>query len=412
MATGRLAIDGGTPVRRTPFVTFNEAGGRTLGDEEIEAAERVIRSGMLSCTWGAETPALEREFAELVGSRHAVAASSGTAALHLAVAAVDPEPGDEIITTPISDFGTVIPILAQNAVPVFADVDPRTGIIDPDSVLSKITPRTRAIIAVHLFGIPAPVARLREIADEHGITLVEDCAQAYLTEPEPGRYAGGYGTVGCFSLQQTKHITAGDGGLVVTDDEAIARRMRLFADKGWPRESGVRTYEFLGMNYRMTELVAAVARAQLHKLRGVVDRRRDAALKFTELVGDLPGVSLPADPASATYWMLPVVLDPELAGGDNQAWTAALRAEGILCGPGYIPRPLHLTDALTHRRTYGVSAFPIADVHYGPGLCPVAERMVDSTLFTLAWNENYTDDDVTDIATAVRKVHTGLGDAR
>jgi perosamine synthetase len=408
----RLAIDGGTPVRDTPFVTFNDAGGRTLGDEEVAAAERVIRSGMLSSTWGEETPALEREFAELIGTRHAVAASSGTASLHLAVAAVDPEPGEEIITTPISDFGTVIPILAQNCVPVFADVDPRTGIIDPDSVLGKITPRTRAIIAVHLFGCPAPVTRLREIADEHGLTLVEDCAQAYLTEPEPGRHAGGYGTVGCFSLQQTKHVTAGDGGLVVTDDPALARRMRLFADKGWPRDTGERTYEFLGMNYRMTELVAAVARAQLRKLPAVVARRRAGATRFAALVGDLPGVTLPADPDTATFWMLPVVLDPELAGGDNQTWTAALRAEGILCGPGYIPRPLHLTDPLTRHLTYGASGFPIADVDYGPGLCPVAERMVGATLFTLAWNENYTDEDVADIATAVRKVHSGLGGAR
>lgn len=408
--TEQLAINGGRPVRSTPFVTFNDAGGRTLGDEEVAALERVIRTGMLSSTWGVETPALEREFADLIGAGHAVAASSGTAALHLAVAAVDPEPGDEIITTPISDFGTVIPILAQNAVPVFADVDPRTGIIDPDSVLSKITPRTRAVIAVHLFGMPAPVVALRRIADEHGITLIEDCAQAYLTEPEPGRYAGTYGTIGCFSLQQTKHITSGDGGLVVTDDAALARRMRLFADKGWPRDSGERTYEFLGLNYRMTELVAAVTRAQLRKLPGVVARRKDGARMLDKLADDLGGVSLPADADSATFWMLPVVLDPDLAGGDNQTWTAALRAEGILCGPGYIPRPLHLTQALLERRTYGRSAFPLRDagVHYGPGQCPVAEHLVSRTLFTLAWNENYTTEDITDIATALRKVHEGL----
>src|SRR5688572_10099619 len=154
-----------------------EPDGRTLGEEEVAAAERVIRSGMLSSVWGTEARALEREMAELYGSRHAVSCSSGTAALHLAVVAAAPDPGDEIITTPITDFGTVAPILAQNAVPVFADVDPDTGNLDPASVAKAIGPRTKAILAVHLFGAPAPVAQLRELADKYGALLIEDCAQ-------------------------------------------------------------------------------------------------------------------------------------------------------------------------------------------------------------------------------------------
>ncbi|MEU6729796.1 DegT/DnrJ/EryC1/StrS family aminotransferase, partial [Nonomuraea wenchangensis] len=173
-----------------------EADGRTLGDEEMDALARVIRSGMLNSVWGTEARALEAGIAELYGSRHAISCSSGTAALHLSVVAAAPDPGDEIITTPITDFGTVAPILAQNAVPVFADVDPRDGNLDPDAVAALIGPRTRAIMAVHLFGAPARVAELRALADEHGLTLIEDCAQAWLTELPGGRYAGTAGHVG------------------------------------------------------------------------------------------------------------------------------------------------------------------------------------------------------------------------
>lgn len=171
------------------FPNMAEPAGRTLGDEEIAALERVICSGMLNSVWGSEARALEGEVGELYGPRHAIACSSGTAALHLSVVASAPDPGDEIITTPITDFGTVAPILAQNAVPVFADVDPSdgnldpsNGNLDPDAVAELIGPRTRAIMAVHLFGAPAKVGDLRALADEHGLTLIEDCAQARLTE--------------------------------------------------------------------------------------------------------------------------------------------------------------------------------------------------------------------------------------
>lgn len=184
------------------FPNMAEPAGRTLGDEEVAALDRVIRSGMLNSVWGTEARALEREVAELYGSRHAISCASGTAALHLSVVAAAPDPGDEIITTPITDFGTVAPILAQNAVPVFADVDPADGNLDPDAVAALIGPRTRAIMVVHLFGAPAKVEELRRLADRHGLTLIEDCAQAWLTELPGGRYAGTAGHVGTLSLQQ------------------------------------------------------------------------------------------------------------------------------------------------------------------------------------------------------------------
>ncbi|WP_199565221.1 DegT/DnrJ/EryC1/StrS family aminotransferase [Spongiactinospora rosea] len=255
---------------------MTEPDRRSLGDEEVAAAERVIRSGMLNSVWGTGAREIEREMREMYGSRHAIACSSGTAALHLSVVAAAPDPGDEIITTPITDFGTVAPILAQNAVPVFADVDPADGNLDPAAVAALIGPRARAVMAVHLFGAPARMGELRALADEHGLTLIEDCAQAWPAESPDGALVGRTGQVGCFSLQQWKHITCGDGGLVITDDDGLARRMRLFSDKGWDRAAG-RPHANFGLNYRMTELSAAVARAQLAKLPGVVAARHRTA---------------------------------------------------------------------------------------------------------------------------------------
>jgi perosamine synthetase len=414
---GTLARDGGQPVRTTPFPTVNQPDGRTLGAEELAALGRVIASGQLGSTVGGETRALEREFADYYGIDHAVASSSGTAALHLAVAAVDPEPGDEIITTPITDAGTVLPILLQNAIPVFADVDPATGNLDVTSVRQQITPRTRAICVVHLFGAPAPVTELRTLADDHGITLIEDCAQAYLTRVADARLAGTrlagtIGHIGCFSLQQSKHITAGDGGLSISNDPVLARRMRLFADKGWPRDTDERTHLFLSTNYRMTELQAAVARAQLPKLSGVVAARRATAQRLSDAISGLAGLQPPHDTGGMSYWQYPLMVDdPRAAGGTNHDYGKALAAEGIPASGGYLTRPVYRTPVLTEPRTYGRSAYPLTvppasqEPCYDRGICPVAESLIDERLVVVAWNEGYDETDVDDIATAIHKVH-------
>ncbi|MBS2548004.1 DegT/DnrJ/EryC1/StrS family aminotransferase [Catenulispora sp. NL8] len=403
-----LALHGGTPVRTEPLPTSLDSSGRILGRAEQEAVERVIASGVLWRVTGTEVAALETEFAALLGTAHAVASTSGTSALHLAVAAVNPEPGDEVIVPPVTDFGTVIAVLACNAVPVFADVDPVTGCLTPESVAAKITSRTRAVIAVHLFGGPAPIGELVELCRPRGITVIEDCAQAYLTVPHGGTgYAGTRGDIGCFSLQQTKHITAGDGGLTVTDDPELARRMRLFADKGWPRDTGERTHLFLGLNYRMTELVGAVARVQLTRLGEIVAARRAVAARLTKELDGLAGLRLPSpeEISRHSFWLYPILLDPELVGTDNADFGAALLAEGIPASAGYLDRPVYLTPAMAERRTYGISGFPIDGRHYAKGDCPVAEDMIERTLVVLQCNERYSDQDVDDIITAVRRVH-------
>jgi dTDP-4-amino-4,6-dideoxygalactose transaminase len=348
---------------------------------------------MLNSVWGTEARALEAELADLYGVTHAVSCSSGTAALHLAVVAAAPDPGDEVITTPITDFGTVAPVLAQNAVPVFADVDAVTGNLDPDAVAKAVGPRTRAIIAVHLFGAPADVDDLRAIADQHGLTLIEDCAQAWLTELPGARLAGTVGQVGCLSLQQWKHITCGDGGVTLTDDAELARRMRLFADKGWDRAAG-RSHESLGLNYRMTELQAAVARAQLAKLPGVVAARRRTAGLLLEALADVPGLVLPR-PEGHAWWLFPIVVP----AGNAAALAEALRQEGVPARPGYLNEPLN-TAPLWDRPVYGTSRFPLAG--YEPAACPAAERLVAETLLVIEWNENYTDEHVDVVARVIR----------
>jgi perosamine synthetase len=409
-----VAIEGGPAVRDTPFPSTADASGRTFGAAEAAAAARVVASGVLWRVDGTEVAALEREFAEQLGAAHAVASTSGTAALHLAVAAVNPEPGDEVIVPPITDFGTVIAVLACNAVPVFADVDPVTGCVTAESVAARLSERTRAVLVVHLFGGPAPIDEIVATCRPRGVAVIEDCAQAYLTVPPgPGGPAGTRGDIGCFSLQQTKHISAGDGGLTVTDDAGLARRMRLFADKGWPRDSGERTHLFLGLNYRMTELVGAVARVQLTRLAGVVAARREVARRLVAGLADLRGLRVPppAEIERHSFWLFPMLLDPGAAGVANADFGRALAAEGIPVSAGYLDRPVYLTPALTERRTYGDSAFPLTapparrDFRYARGDCPAAETLIDRTLLVLQCNERYTDRDVDDIVTAVRKVH-------
>jgi dTDP-4-amino-4,6-dideoxygalactose transaminase len=410
----RLARDGGEKIRTTPFPTVGNNTGRTLGIEEIQAVEEVLRTGELNRTIATHSrvKSFEVAFCDWLGVDQAVASTSGTSALHLAVAAIDPNPGDEIIVTPITDFGSIIPIIAQNAVPVFADVLPGTWCVDPESIRANITDRTRAIIVVHLFGQPADLDPILAIAAERQIPVIEDCSQAYGALYK-GRKVGTFGTIGCFSLQQSKHITSGDGGLTVTNDAHLAYRMRLFSDKGWPREGELRTHLYYGVNYRMTELQGAVGGAQLPKLDGVLAARRRAGHLLESLLADLTGLSLPTLPggseSESVYWLFPIDVDTELLGVSVAEFAAAVQAEGIPASPGYVV-PMYLTPALSEGKTYGDSHFPFDSPYttrsykdFVPGLCPVAESMA-TRMLTLPINEKFTDDDVRDIADGFAKV--------
>ncbi|MFE7130164.1 DegT/DnrJ/EryC1/StrS family aminotransferase [Streptomyces sp. NPDC057638] len=383
--------------REMPLPTVLEPRGRTLGAEERAAVLRVLDSAVLCSSFGTEARALEAETARLYGMAEAVACSSGTAALHLAVAAAGVGPGDEVITTPISDFGTVAPILAQGARPVFADVRADDGTLDPAAVEAAVTARTRAVIAVHLFGAAADTDALRALCDRHGLVLIEDCAQAWLGEDSACRLLGTVGDIACLSLQQYKHITAGDGGIALTGDPALARAMRLFMDKGWDRTEG-RIHRQMGLNYRMPELVAAVARAQLAKVAEVVRARRAGAEHLAGALATARGVRMPERREGHAWWVMPLLVD------DNQAWAKGLRERGIPALPGYLERPLYANPVLRGAEGPVAPAGGAGLPPYPPGLCPRAEELIDRTLLVLEWNEAYTTGDVERIARALREV--------
>ena len=378
--------------------------GRDLGEEELKYLREVIESGTLNCTKGTQVKAFESAFAARWGVPYARAITSGTAAIHTAIAAVDPEPGDEIINTPITDMGGLAPIVYQQAIPIFADVDPVSLNVTAETVAARITPRTRAIIATHLFGNPCDVVGIRKVADRHGIPVIEDCAQAFLASQDD-RLVGTIGQIGAFSFQQGKHMTTGEGGMVITSDPALARWMVLFSDKAWGYGDPKPDHYFLALNYRMTELQGAVARAQLAKLDGCVKRRQRAAAQLTELLAPLPGLALPRPLRGAThvYWKYPLVVDPAVVKGGADALGAGLKAQGIFCVPRYIQKPAFECQVFADRKTFGKSTVPYAsraDVKYDaaeyPGTMQGLERVV-----VLPWNEAYTEEHVSFIARAV-----------
>ncbi len=385
---------------------FLEAAGRTFGDEEERLVIEALRSGCLSRNGGTMVKRFEAEFASRLGLPHAIACSSGTASVHLAVAALDLEPGDEVIVPPITDIGSIVPVLWQNAMPVFADVDPLTMVLDPVDVEAKISPRTRAIMAVHLAGQPCDMRALRAIADKHGLALIEDCSQAYWAECD-GKLVGTLGDIAAFSLQQSKHITCGEGGIVVTANADYARRALLFSDKAWPREAtslGSCRFLFLSQNYRMSELQGAVALGQLPKVTQVVGRRRERAAQLTAALEGVSAVSAPLVPAHTkhSYWLYMLRVNEP----DAKAFGDALVAQGVPAWVQYIVDPLYFSPMFTERKTYGTSGYPISEYgrqKYERGLCPNAEQALKQVI-AIHWNENYTSAHVEQIAEAISQV--------
>jgi len=314
-----------------------------------------------------------------------VASSSGTAAVHVALAMLDLEPGDEVIVPPITDIGSILPILSQNAIPVFADIHPETWTLDPTKVAAELTPRTKAIIAVHLFGNPCDISALRELADRNGVALIEDCAQAHGASYQ-GRPIGTWGDAGAFSLQWTKHITCGEGGVTITGDPERRKRGKLFVDKGWNRGGGTegRQYPIFGLNYRLSEMQAAMARSQLARLDTLIARRRTNAGIVQDALEGLPGLRFQRilDGADHSYWQLAFTVGPE-APFTVDALAHCLGRERIECSAHYIGRPIHAChEPLRNRTIYGASDFPFSlsdreePIDYETLRQPVAEEVL------------------------------------
>lgn len=406
-----LAIDGGAPYRTAPFPTVANATGRWLGDEEKQLLMEVIDRGSLNRNDGPLVAQLERAWADMLDLPYALAVTSGTASLHTAVAALNLEPGDEVITTTITDMGTLIAILSCNLVPIFADVDPRTGAITAETIARQISPKTRAIVVVHLFGQPADMDPIMALARQHDLLVVEDCAQAHLAAYK-GRLVGTIGDIGCFSFQQSKQMTTGDGGMVVSRNEALATRARLFSDKGWPRGiPGMRGHLFLGMNYRLTELQGAVGLAQVRKLPAIVERRRQTAEHLRRLIAGVPGLVEPytIEGARHAWWMFHFTIDQPALGVTPQDFAKAVRAEGAPFGVGYLPNPVFEYDVIRDRKTFGTSGIPWTlpqarqGIVYNRADYPGTLQFLNE-MFLMNWNEGITIEDASDLAGALVKV--------
>lgn len=387
-----LAIDGGPKAMPNPLPDR----ANRYGAEELAELQDALNQGTLFYASGKKVKQFEEAFGARYGMPHVVVASSCTGAIHAAVAAVGVGPGDEVITSPITDMGTVAGILFQGAAPIFADLDPHTYNMTPESVEACLSPRTKAVLAVHLAGNSHDAPGIAAVARKAGVMYIEDCAQSYLASLN-GVLAGTTGDIGCFSLNEFKHISCGDGGMCVTRDPELARRIRMATDKAYCREPGsARFPEFLATNYRMTELQGAVALAQLGKMDAICARRHALGDRLRELVTGVPGIHPPhiLPGGYSTYWFFLMRVDEAAMGVSTDQVAAAIGAEGAPAGAHYIGRGVYEYPAL--------AGSPAAST-YRPGMCPTAQAILDTGII-VPIHESYRDEDIEAIGRAVQKV--------
>ncbi|MCX6944302.1 MAG: DegT/DnrJ/EryC1/StrS family aminotransferase [Opitutales bacterium] len=378
------------------------------GAPELARLTAMLQQPSLFYWKGPQTTALLEEFRRHYPLQYAFPCSSGTAALHIAVGALRLRPGEEVIVAPITDMGSLIGILYQQGVPVFADLDPRTYNLDPAAVRRAITPKTRAIMAIHLAGNACDMTALLALAREHKLAIIEDCAQSWGARHQ-GTPVGLLGDFGCYSLNDFKHIGCGDGGLVGTNREEYGPGLSKWGDKSYNRVLGGRDPEDLAPNYRMSEPQAAVAAAQLTRLADIVARRHHAGTRLTALLEGTPGLRLPyvAPGNTHSYWFYLLRLDLPSFRVDRATLAAALTAEGVSCGAGYIPRPVYRYPVFQNHNFFG-GAWPVRDsgltaMDYRAVHCPTAEAILADCL-VLKLNEAMSDAYLDKVARAVRTV--------
>lgn len=387
-----LALLGGKPVIEAPLKPY-----RSIGEEERLAVDAVMHSGHLSGYVGAWCDAFdggpvvrdfETRFAAKFKSRHAIAMNSNTSGLIAAMGAAGVSPGDEVIVPPTTMSASAMAPLVYGGIPVFVDIEPDTFCLDVAKVREAITPRTRAIMVVNIFGQPAALIELRKLADEHGIVLVEDNAQGPLAT-QAGRYAGTIGHIGVFSLNYHKHIHTGEGGVCCTDDERLAKRLRMIRNHGENVTDELADGDLVnlvGFNFRLTELQAAVGIAQLEKIDRVVDGREAIANGFSHALCGFPGFVPPKvrNECRHVYYVWACRYDESVTSVPRDLFAKALAAEGVPVSVGYVA-PLYLLPIFQKRIAIGREGFPftLTNRSYGKGLCPVAERMHEKEILEL-----------------------------
>lgn len=402
----KLALHGGNPVKTTPYGT-----GMRFGKEELAYLEEALNQNTLFYWFGNMTKRFCKKFADMYGAEHCVATSSGTSAIHVALGACGVGPGDEVITAPITDMGSVIGILFQNAIPVFADLDPHTYNMTAESIEAKITDRTKAIVVVHLAGNPAEMDKIMEVARKHNVYVIEDCAQAYCCTYK-GQLCGTFGDIGCFSLNDFKHISAGDGGMLIMNDQKLYETAHMFADKNFNRIGAdvKKNVPYLAPNYRMSELCGAVGLAQLEKVEDICAKRHVYGDRLNAAIDGIPGLYIHKvlPDAECSWWFYLLRVNEEELGVSRQEFVDALRAEGIVAQAGYIPSCVYQYDLFKNRNAYPGTHYPFDGTHGNPieykdGDCPNAEAILD-TCVKLNINEFHTEQDLQDTINAIRKV--------
>lgn len=405
----KLAVEGGTAVRseRLPLEP-------DITDEEIEAVLEVMRSKRLSQLAGNYVEDFEIEFARYVGSKYAIAVNSGTSALSLAVAALQVGTGDEVILPPYTFVATANSILQQNAIPIFADVDPETFNLDARKLEPKISDKTRAIMPVHMMGQPCDMDPIMEVARKHNVFVIEDSAQAAGAEYK-GRKAGSIGDVGCFSFYMNKNMTSAEGGMMVTDDEKVAERAMSFRNHCRPEVSNVpnvpayNVFTGIGWNLRMNSLQAAIGRAQLRRL-DESNRRRMMNAEFIRHHMKPFEWLRPQKVLKDTepvYWFQAFRIDDHSRISRDQ-FTTAVSAEGVKA-EGYTPIPVHLQELFTKQVGYGRTHCPFdcpvygKKVEYKVGDCPEGEKLCKQDVIIPCYHALH-GSDLNDIVTALTKV--------
>ena len=411
----KLALHGGQPVIDHPLPPDS-----TIGEAEFDAVRRVFQRGALSGFYGSwgeeflggvEVRQFEKAWGERFDVPHVVSVNSATSGLYAAMGALGISPGNEVIVPPFTMSATVMAPLIYGGIPVFVDIEPETFCLDVEKVAAAITPQTRAIIAVNLFGHPAQLHELAALAWSRGIALVEDNAQGPMAT-ESDSYAGTVGDIGVFSLNYHKHIHTGEGGMCVTRDAGLALRLqaiRNHAENIVAPAAIADPVNMIGYNYRMTEMSAAVGIAQLARIEAEVSRRQCLAERLSAGLAGLEGITPPIVRTGCrhVYYVWTARLDEDRLGVSREKFSQALAAEGFPHFAGYV-QPLYLLPVFQKRVAIGRDGWPftLSDRQYFKGMCPVAEQMYERELHcfeTCAFRID--DQDLDDLIAAFRKVH-------
>lgn len=418
-STEKLALLGGEPVRSKPFPSWP-----CLGQEEINAAIEVIRKGHLSSfaappsnlfLGGEKIKEFENNFAEYHGIKYAISVNSATAGLHAALAAAGIGPGDEVIVTPHSFTSSATCVLMQNAVPIFADIDPETHNISPKEIKKNITPRTKAIIVVHLLGCPAEMDEIMDIARKNKLIVIEDCAQA-IGAKYKNVLVGTIGDMGVFSFNEPKHLSTGEGGMIITNNDELAENCRLVRNHGEAMNAGKKERSYLstmiGYNYRMTELTAAIGIEQLKKMDKFNEERIKNARYLTSKLTGIEGLRLPVETKTKkhVYYFYGIFYDSKKTGIPRVKFIQALKAEGIPCYGG-TPHPLYKNPVFLDKKGYGNTKCPFecryysGNVDYTKVKCKNAEKLCyEHAVWVTIVRPPCTLRDMDDIVLAIKKI--------